>query len=403
MTCFLRSLQVSYTTACRLQVFTILLFLMTSATLFGDVYRIKKGDNLLIAVIGQPEYSQSVMVREDGRISYFGGDLQVAGKTAEEVNQIIRDFLLKENLVNNPVIMVSPISQENSVYVGGAVTTPGRYVISPETDIDLSRAIALAGGMTENADVQQVQLIRFNAAKKLSETITSEDLTPEKPSAFIETYNLSVDQRYRDIRVNTKDLVYVMPLSVIEVQGEVKTPGKLFIRDKISIANALARAGGFTEEADLTALVKVAKDSSLTELSVTEQFWKPTDKSGTEISLADGDVLFVPNAFKVEPIYVTGYVRTPGAQRVRGPLTLQKAIALAGGLEETANRKKFHIHRQDGTTTEHIFEPGPDTIILYPGDILEIHKRFQLNWGLISTISVTTITIFSFIINLTAN
>lgn len=403
MTCFLRSLQVFYTTACRLQVFTILLFLMTSATLFGDVYRIKKGDNLLIAVIGQPEYSQSVMVREDGRISYFGGDLQVAGKTAEEVNQIIRDFLLKENLVNNPVIMVSPISQENSVYVGGAVTTPGRYVISPETDIDLSRAIALAGGMTENADVQQVQLIRFNAAKKLSETITSEDLTPEKPSALIETYNLSVDQRYRDIRVNTKDLVYVMPLSVVEVQGEVKTPGKLFIRDKISIANALARAGGFTEEADLTALVKVAKDNSLTELSVTEQFWKPTDKSGTEISLADGDVLFVPNAFKVEPIYVTGYVRTPGAQRVRGPLTLQKAIALAGGLEETANRKKFHIHRQDGTTTEHIFEPGPDTIILYPGDILEIHKRFQLNWGLISTISVTTITIFSFIINLTAN
>jgi protein involved in polysaccharide export with SLBB domain len=403
MICFLRSLQAGYITSRRLQAFTVFLFFITSTTLFGDVYRIKKGDNLLIAVIGQPEYSQSVIVREDGRISYFGGDLQVAEKTTEEVNQIIRNFLLKEELVNNPVIMVSPILQENSVYVGGAVTTPGRYVISPETDIDLSRAIALAGGMTENADVQQVQLIRFNAAKELSETVTSKDLTPEKPSALIETYNLSIDQQYRDIRVNTKDLVYVMPLSVIEVQGEVKVPGKLFIRDKISIANALARAGGFTEEADLTALVKVAKDSSLTELSVTEQFWKPTDKNGTEISLSDGDVLFVPNAFKIEPIYVTGYVRIPGAQRVRGPLTLQKAIALAGGFEKEANREKFHIHRQNGTTTEHLFKPGTDTTLLYPGDILEVDRRFQINWGLFSTIASTTIAITYFVISLTGD
>ena len=393
MTCFLRSLQV----------FTILLFLITSSTLFSDIYRIKKGDNLLIAVIGQPEYSQSVMVREDGRISYFGGDLQAAGKTAEEVNQIIQNFLLKESLVKNPVIMVSPISQENSVYVGGAVTTPGRYVISPETDIDLYRAVALAGGMVENADVQQVQLVRFNAViqqEKVTKNTHSEDETEKKTAAPVETYDLSISQSYRDIRVNANDLVYVMPLSVIEVQGEVKTSGKLFIRKKISIADALARAGGFTEEADLTALVKVAKDGTLIELSVTEQFWKPTDKNGTEISLSDGDVLFVPNAFKIEPIYVTGYVRTPGAQRVRGPLTLQKAIALAGGFEEEANREKFHIHRQDGTTIAHIFKPGIDTVLLYPGDILEVHKRFQLNWGLISTISSTTIAITYFIINL---
>ena len=406
MTCFLRSLQVAYLTSRRLQAATILLFLITSTSLFGDVYRIKKGDSLLIAVIGQPEYSQSVMVREDGRISYFGGDLQVAGKTTEEVNRIIQNFLLKESLVNNPVIMVSPISQENSVYVGGAVTTPGRYGISPETDIDLSRAIALAGGMTENADVQQVQLIRFNAItqqEKITQNTPSEDGTEKKPAAPVETYDLSTNQPYRDIRVNTNDLVFVMPLSVIEVQGEVKTSGKLFIRKKISIADALARAGGFTEAADLTVLVKINKEGILTELSVTEQFWKPTDKNGTEISLSDGDVLFVPNAFKIEPIYVTGYVRTPGAQRVRGPLTLQKAIALAGGLDKEANREKFHIHRHDGTTTEHLLKPGTDTTLLYPGDILEIHKRFQLNWGLISTISSTVIAITYFIVNLTGD
>jgi len=397
MICFLRSLQAGYITPLRLQAFTILLCLITSTTLLGDVYRIRKGDNLLIAVIGQPEYSQSVIVREDGRISYFGGDLQVAGKTTEEVNKVIRDFLLKSELVNNPIILVSPISQENGIYVGGAVTNPGRYVIFPESDIDLSRAIALAGGMTENADVQQVQLIRYNA------TTQSSPLPSQKQTTQVETYDRSTNQPYLDIRVNANDLVFLMPLSIIEVQGEVKVPGKLFIRKKISIAKALARAGGFTEEANLTALVKVAKDNTLTELGVTEQFWKPTDKNGTEISLSDGDVLFVPNAFKIEPIYVNGYVRTPGEQRVRGPLTLQKAIAKAGGFEKEANRKKFHIHRKDGTTIEHLFKPGTDTTLLYPGDILEVHKRFQLNWGLISTISSTAIAITYFIINITGD
>ena len=42
-------------------------------------YRIKKGDTLLIAVVGQPEYTHSVQVREDGRINYFGGEFDAAG------------------------------------------------------------------------------------------------------------------------------------------------------------------------------------------------------------------------------------------------------------------------------------------------------------------------------------
>ena len=402
----LRSLQVPYITSRRLQVSIILLFLIITTTLFGEVYRIRKGDRLLIAVIGQPEYSHSVQVREDGRISYIGGDLQVAGKTTEEVNGIIRDFLLKEKLINNPIILVSPSTAEKGVFVGGAVNIPGRYVISPESDIGLYRAIALAGGIKENADTQKVLLIRYNAIRQTNDSSKqpqSGALTLNEQKVVVESYDLSKNQPYRDIRVNSNDLVFVNPLSVIEVQGEVKTPGKLFFSEKISIADALARAGGFTEAADMTSLVKVAKDSTVSELSVTEQFWKSTNKNGSEIFLTDGYVLFVPNAFKVEPIYVTGYVRTPGAQRVRGPMTLQKVIALAGGLEEAADRKKFHIHRRDGTTTEHLFEFGTDTIILYPGDILEIHKRFQVNLGLITTLSTTAIALTAFIINLTNN
>ena len=433
-----------------------LLFLMWTAigTGFGDVYRIREGDTLLIAIIGQPEYTQTVQVREDGMMSYFSGELHVAGKTADEISQRIRDVLVSENLVSNPVIMVSPVPQENGIFVGGAVKTPGRYVISPKTDIGLYRAITLAGGTVENADVQQVQLIRANARLKTATTAdkkgtdarlktattaekgidarlktapttekgtdarlktaptaeTETEMQPETESTEgkVETYDISINQPYRDVRVNVRDLVFVMPLSVVDVQGQVQVPGKLFIRGNISIAEALARAGGLTAEADIGALVKVNRDGTLAEFSVTEQFWKPTTngktttQNGQPLLLSDGDVLFVPNAFKIEPIYVIGYVRNPGAQRVREPRTLAQAIALAGGFEEAADRKNVTIHRRDGTSLKHPFtaSSGTEAILLYPGDILEIDKRFQLNWGLVSTFVSTASVLTTLIITL---
>ena len=389
MAYFFRNLQATSMTPYRLQACVLLLFFIVSPTLFSDVYRIKKGDTLLIAVVGQPEYTHSVQVREDGKFNYFGGEFDAAGVTVTTVNHLIREFLVRDNHVSNPVVMVSLVLQENGVFVGGAVKTPGRYVISPETDIDLSRALALAGGMAENADRQGVQLIRTDPTQK------------------VETYDLSINRPYRNIRVNTNDLVYIMPLAVIEVQGQVQNPGKLFVRGEIGIRQVLARAGGPDREADLTAVVKIEKRGKLSEFDISEQFWKLPPNGESVPTLSDGDVLFIPNVFKTEPIYVTGYVRNPGAQRVRGPLTLSQAVALAGGFETSANREEIIIHRRDGTTVEIPFTSGTlkdetqQQALLYPGDILEIKKKFQVNWGLVSTLAYIVISGVGIIIQLT--
>lgn len=387
---FFQSLRDTKTLLCFLQTFYFFLLLLFTTSLYADVYHIRNGDTLLIAVIGQPEYTHSVKVREDGRISYFGGDFDVSEKTTEQVNTIIRDFLQTEKLVNNPVIMVSVISEENRIYIGGAVKNPGRYSISPESDVDLFRAISLAGGMTENADRRQVQLIRHKPYVEFPK---------DTANLSVELFDLSNVTENLEIRVNSNDLVYVHLLSEIDVQGEVKIPGKLFIKGKNSVSDVLARVGGFTKEANVNSLIHVTRDGTQTEFAVSEEFWNRTDNS-QDITINDGDVLFVPNRFKIEPVYVTGYVRTPGAQSVEGPVSIQKAIALAGGLDDTADRKTFHIHREDGKTEVHIFQVGSNTLLLYPGDILEIHKKYQVNWVLITTLTATVIGFTSFLINI---
>ena len=88
-------------------------------------------------------------------------DFDVAGQSVATVNQLIREFLVRDNHVSNPIVMVSPVLQENGVFVGGAVKTPGRYVISPETDIGLYTVLShLLAVWRRMRIAKAVQLIR---------------------------------------------------------------------------------------------------------------------------------------------------------------------------------------------------------------------------------------------------
>ncbi len=351
-----------------------LIFLINCVPLFAsDAYRIARGDTLLIAVVGQPEYTHSVAVRDDGRISYFGAELRVAGKTVGAVNGAVRDHLVESGLVSQPVVLISPVLQERGIFVGGAVKAPGRYPISPARDIGLYRAIALAGGMSEGADRQRVAVIRV--------------------AGGVENYDLSPEVPYREIRVGVDDLVYVMRLGVVEVQGEVQVPGPVFVQGTLGIGAALARVGGPTAEADLAGVVKISVTGERRVFDLSDSFWRSEESA----VLSAGDVLYVPNVFQLEPIYVTGYVRVPGAQRVRGPLRVSQVVGLAGGFESSAERESGVILRRDGSSVDVVF--ASETLV-YPGDILEVKQRFQVNWGLVSTLGYIIISGTGIILNL---
>ena len=375
------------------------LIIGTSVASIAD-YRIQPGDRLLIAVIGEAEYNQSVTVREDGKISYFGGDLPVVGKTPEEVRQQVRDILQGQGQLKNPILMVSPIPREGEIFVGGAVKAPGRYPLLLQDEIGLYRAIALAGGLSELADVKGVQVVRqVEHSRNGVEDSRNGDET-------VERYDLSPSEPYRPILVKRGDLVIVPALGQVEVRGQVHTEGKIPIRGRIRIDHALARAGGpVYDEADLSALVVVRASGEKIEVKVSEQFWRDVQDGSPEPAkdhyyLYDGDVLYLPDAYRIEKVYILGYIQNPGPQKVRGAVTPMQAIALAGGTKEEANLKKARIMRKDGTIQEVSLRRYNDRrtneagVLLYGGDTLEISKRFQMNWSLIlSLISVTSVAV----------
>lgn len=109
-------------------------------------YVIGVEDQLAVSVWKELDLNLSVIVRPDGKISFpLVKDLQAAGKTPQQLGQVITEALAK--YIKEPIVTVI-VQQINSfkVYVLGEVAQQGEFVLRRRTR--LLHVIALAGGLT---------------------------------------------------------------------------------------------------------------------------------------------------------------------------------------------------------------------------------------------------------------
>lgn len=125
-------------------------------------YKINAGDVLSVYVWNEESVSQKdILVRPDGRISIpIIGETVVAGKTIEVVKQELSERL-STILIDKPVVTVS-VSQlsGNTVFVLGKVARPGQFMILGR--LDVTQALALAGGTTTFAKEGDIKVLRRN-------------------------------------------------------------------------------------------------------------------------------------------------------------------------------------------------------------------------------------------------
>lgn len=76
------------------------------------------------------------------------------------------------------------------------------------------------------------------------------------------------------------------------------------------------------------------------------------------------------------PFYILGEVNNPGSYPYEARLTVLKAIVLAGGFSDRANKDRLVLTRIDPNTGQaQAYQANNHTIVL-PGDIIEISERF---------------------------
>lgn len=125
-----------------------------------EEYRLGAGDKLRIEVYKDPQLSQSVQIRPDGKITLpLVGDMAATGLTPIE----LRDQLvtaLKEYITNPTVTVIVVEATSAHAYVMGEVTHPGEVAL--HGPVTIVQAIAMAGGFKEFANTKEVKVLRPN-------------------------------------------------------------------------------------------------------------------------------------------------------------------------------------------------------------------------------------------------
>jgi polysaccharide export outer membrane protein len=115
---------------------------------------LQPGDIVEITVWERPELSGQFTVAQDGTLVHpLYQQVRVMGLPASQVQDRIRSFL--SQFEANPQLVVRPLYQ---VALAGQVFRPNIYTVQPGTTI--SQVVTQAGGVTESADTDDVQLTR---------------------------------------------------------------------------------------------------------------------------------------------------------------------------------------------------------------------------------------------------
>jgi polysaccharide export outer membrane protein len=136
------------------------------------------------------------------------------------------------------------------------------------------------------------------------------------------------------------------------VIGEVRAPGKVTMSGTtMTLLEALALAGSPTANASNEVIVvHPTKRGAAATLGADAEGERITinrkdlelGKAGQDVVLLDGDIINVPVA---QRFYISGFVRNPGYYVLDPGMTIDQAIALAGGLNDRGSDRRITAKR----------------------------------------------------------
>ncbi|RJE75712.1 polysaccharide biosynthesis protein [Pseudoalteromonas sp. MSK9-3] len=209
----------------------------------GYEYKLGIGDVLSVGVWDHPELTipaavqrtaefDGFRVQADGSLNFaYAPGIKAAGQT---VNQVRAELVKRlSRVIEDPQVDVKVVGfKSQRTYVTGEVNKPGVYAIT-ETPLTLIDAVSQAGGLTDNADWQQVSFTRGDVTENIA-------LNAFYASGDISQNRLLQHGDIIHISRNDKKNVFVL--------GDVKRAGTVQVtRYGLNLAQALSETGGLNE------------------------------------------------------------------------------------------------------------------------------------------------------------
>ncbi|SHG94977.1 SLBB domain-containing protein [Flavobacterium defluvii] len=300
-------------------------------------YILGPGDELQISIYGVQEFSASIPVSTEGRISIqYVGQIAVAGMPIEAATQKIKAAIANvystvRSGQSQVSVSLNQIRTIKITVIGGK--QPGNYSISSLATV--YNALHLAGGPGKNGSYRNIELIRNNKVFK-----------------NIDIYRFLVKGDQSDnVNLKDNDVIRIPAYSErVKVDGEVKRPGVFEMKKGETFSDLLNFASGFNEFA-YTASVNV--------LQKTGKEFKVHDINESDFSSYiphSGDVFRVTKILDrfENRIKIEGAVFRPDYYSFTEGMRISDLIARAEGLKEDAYSKRARIIRLKSDLTVEI-------------------------------------------------
>ena len=210
----------------------------------ADLYHIGPGDVLEVRVFNRPQLSRdSVRVDNSGmiRMPMIESEIRAGCRTESELAEQLAGLYLKYQRHPHVDVFIKEYSSK-PVAVMGAVDKPGQFQLRRR--VRLLELVSLAGGPTDRAG-QRVLLARG------TEIVSCDENAAASASGF-EAYDLNNTVRGDNSSnpyVHPGDIITVPEAQQVFVVGNVFKPTSISLKEKITVSQAVAMAGGTMADA----------------------------------------------------------------------------------------------------------------------------------------------------------
>ncbi|MEL7071860.1 MAG: SLBB domain-containing protein [Cyanobacteria bacterium J06581_3] len=378
--------------------------LLPPTVLTGEpAYTLGPGDVVNIDIFRVSQYSGESQVLVDGTLNLpLVGKVAVNGLTIAAASEIISSQYAQ--YLRRPLVTLSLLSRRPlQISIAGEINRPGSYTIDQGSNQTsrLSRLIETSGGVTQSADLSQVQVQRLRANNgqqmivlnlvdliangNLAQDITLRDgdevfiptaSAPTENAALLADSNLAADSN-QPINIAIVGEVYRPgPYTLqggIARTGDAGTPGTDSANSPTTVTRAIQVAGGIKPEADIRKVQIVRPTrTGIPQLFEVDLWSLLTDGDlAQDAALQEGDTIIVPVATALTAqeiselasasfspdtirVNVVGEVKRPGTVELPPNTPLSQAILAVGGFNQTrASQGSADLVRlnENGTVT----------------------------------------------------
>jgi polysaccharide export outer membrane protein len=370
-------------------------YLQSQPPNYQQAYLVGVGDRLQVDFFNVPEYSGEYTVQLDGTLALpVAGAVVVQNLTLDQAAELIETRY--RDILRRPIVDVSLVeARPITIALAGEINRPGSYTLSfagGDQVPNLTEALQLAGGVTQAADVRQIQVQRqqrYGSARVITVNLwdlvqvgdLSQDILLRDGDRIIVPTAIDLDGTEALQLANTTFSANRSTPLAVAVVGEVNRPGPHTLNpdaaggDDVAIptvTRAIQTAGGITQAADVRNIHIRRRVAGGGEQVIAVDFWQLLQEGdlSQDLPLQPGDTIVVPTATVLSPAEITeladasfspesitvnvvGEVARPGSVQLPPNAPLSQAILQAGGFNNRANRRDVELIRlnPDGTIT----------------------------------------------------